>query len=128
MNVFRREGEYWAIVYDHVTCHLRDTRGLQILAVLLGRPGERMRAGDLVVAVDGACGPATKAQERARVRATRAIRAALRKLDVQLPALGHHLAATVRNGHHCVYLPDPRAAIAWETGQQRENLSTTEEC
>jgi hypothetical protein len=30
------------------------------------------------------------------------------------PSLGRHLAATVRTGRYCSYVPDPRAPIAWE--------------
>jgi hypothetical protein len=52
--------------------------------------------------------------ERARLNATRAIRAAMVKLARANPALGRHLAATVRTGRYCAYLPDPRAPITWE--------------
>jgi tetratricopeptide (TPR) repeat protein len=52
--------------------------------------------------------------ERARLNATRAIRAALANLARANPALGRHLAATVRTGRYCSYTPDPRAPIAWE--------------
>jgi hypothetical protein len=130
MNVFRQEGEYWTIVYDGVTCRLRDTRGLQILAVLLRRPGERVGSAELLVQAqsqdartggrrdpgDGTALPSeSRAQERARVRATRAIKAALLKLTGRLPALADHFAATVRTGHRCAYLPDPRVRITWNT-------------
>jgi hypothetical protein len=52
--------------------------------------------------------------ERARLNATRAIRAAMANLARVNPALGRHLAATIRTGRYCAYLPDPRAPIAWE--------------
>jgi chemotaxis response regulator CheB len=52
--------------------------------------------------------------ERARLNATRAIRAAMANLARDNPALGRHLAATVRTGRYCAYTPDPRAPIAWE--------------
>ncbi|MFL6189914.1 MAG: hypothetical protein ACJ75E_08695 [Actinomycetes bacterium] len=52
--------------------------------------------------------------ERARLIATRAIRAAMANLARDNPALGRHLAATVRTGRYCAYTPDPRAPIAWE--------------
>jgi hypothetical protein len=51
--------------------------------------------------------------ERARLNATRAIRAAVANLARVNPALGRHLAVTIRTGRYCVYLPDPRAPIAW---------------
>jgi hypothetical protein len=52
--------------------------------------------------------------ERARLNATRAIRAAVANLARANPALGRHLAATIRTGRYCAYFPDPRAPIAWE--------------
>jgi hypothetical protein len=52
--------------------------------------------------------------ERARLNATRAIRAAMANLARAHPSLGRHLAATVRTGRYCAYTPDPRAPIAWE--------------
>jgi hypothetical protein len=52
--------------------------------------------------------------ERARLNATRAIRAAMANLARANPALGRHLAATIRTGRYCSYAPDPRGPIAWE--------------
>ena len=52
--------------------------------------------------------------ERARLNATRAIRAAMANLARANPSLGRHLAATVRTGRYCCYVPDPRAPITWE--------------
>jgi hypothetical protein len=52
--------------------------------------------------------------ERARLNVTRAIRAAIANLARADPALGRHLAATVRTGRYCSYTPDPRAPITWE--------------
>jgi hypothetical protein len=51
--------------------------------------------------------------ERARLNATRAIRAAMANLARANPPLGRHLAATIRTGRYCSYTPDPRAPIAW---------------
>ena len=52
--------------------------------------------------------------ERARLNASRAIRAAMANLAEANPALGRHLAATIRTGRYCSYTPDPRLPIAWE--------------
>jgi hypothetical protein len=52
--------------------------------------------------------------ERARLNVTRAIRAAMANLARANPALGRHLAATVRTGRYCSYTPDPRAPITWQ--------------
>jgi hypothetical protein len=52
--------------------------------------------------------------ERARVNATRAVRAALVRIQEHDPELGRHLERTVRTGRFCVYQPDPRAPIEWK--------------
>jgi hypothetical protein len=52
--------------------------------------------------------------ERARLNVTRAIRTAMANLARANPALGRHLAATIRTGRYCSYTPDPRAPITWE--------------
>jgi hypothetical protein len=51
--------------------------------------------------------------ERARQSVTKAIKAALRRIEEQSPALARHLAATVRTGANCAYEPDPRVPIDW---------------
>jgi hypothetical protein len=53
--------------------------------------------------------------ERARLNATRAIRAAMANVARVHPGLGRHLAATVRTGRYCAYVPDPRLPIRWES-------------
>jgi hypothetical protein len=52
--------------------------------------------------------------ERARLNATRAIRAAMAGLADAHPSLGRHLAATIRTGRYCSYTPDPRTPVNWE--------------
>jgi tetratricopeptide (TPR) repeat protein len=52
--------------------------------------------------------------ERARLNATRAIRAAMANLAREHAALGRHLAATIRTGRYCSYTPDPRSPVGWE--------------
>jgi hypothetical protein len=197
-NLFRREGEYWTVVFDGVVVRLRDAKGLGHLARLLAQPGRefhaveleaadrqpgsppavgprgRVGAGELAVRPDlgdagplldatakaayqarltelgaeleqaqGGSDPARAARargerdflvaelaravglggrdrraashaERARLNATRAIRAAMANLARANPALGRHLAATVRTGRYCSYTPDPRAPITWQ--------------
>jgi hypothetical protein len=196
-NVFRREGEYWTVVFDGSVVRLKDTKGLRHLARLLAHPGREFHATDLEAAQSrpspAVVGPGGRAvggelavrpdlgdagalldataraayqarlgeleaeleeaeggndpgraatarqereflvqelgravglggrdrraashAERARLNATRAIRAAMANLARVNPALGRHLAATIRTGRYCAYLPDPRAPIAWE--------------
>ncbi len=51
--------------------------------------------------------------ERARVNVTKAIRAAVKRIEAGDSELGRHLDETVRTGTSCVYLPDPDSAPAW---------------
>ncbi|HEX6287086.1 MAG TPA: hypothetical protein VFZ80_06345, partial [Acidimicrobiia bacterium] len=53
--------------------------------------------------------------ERARINVTRAIRAAVAKVDSNSRALGAHLDATVRTGVFCSYNPDPLQTVTWYT-------------
>lgn len=116
-NVFRCEGDYWTIVFDRKTVRLRDSKGLRYLAALLRQPGEPMPA----VEVQAAAGPRsskrarlTPSPEQARLAVTKGIKGALQRIATVHPALGSHLEATVRRGHVCRYLPDPRRPIVWE--------------
>jgi tetratricopeptide (TPR) repeat protein len=51
--------------------------------------------------------------ERARVSVTKAIRKAVRMIARQCPALGDHLAASVRTGRYCSYAPPGEAPPTW---------------
>lgn len=51
--VFRREGEYWTVVFAADTFRLGDTKGLHHLARLLEYPGREFHVLDLVAAVHG---------------------------------------------------------------------------
>jgi hypothetical protein len=51
--------------------------------------------------------------ERARTAVTKAIRGALRRITDETPALGHHLARSVRTGILCSYEPDPTQPVSW---------------
>jgi tetratricopeptide (TPR) repeat protein len=51
--------------------------------------------------------------ERARVSVTKAIRKAVRTIARQCPALGDHLAASVRTGRYCAYAPPAEAPPTW---------------
>jgi len=110
-HVFRREGEYWTIVYERRVIRLHDAKGLRYLARLLGQPGRPVHVTEL--AEGGATAAQDAGLERARLAVTKAIKAALARIDAAHPELGRHLTATVRRGYACVYLPDPRSLIAW---------------
>src|SRR5512144_1126327 len=108
--VLRLEGDFWTIAFGAELCRLRDSAGLRYLAVLLGRPGVKVLAADLVL-LAGRADRALSDRERARVRITHAIRTTMRRLALHNTALSEHLRATVSTGTYCAYLPDPRRPV-----------------
>ncbi|MEX2395046.1 MAG: tetratricopeptide repeat protein, partial [Actinomycetota bacterium] len=55
------------------------------------------------------------ATERARVNVTRAIKAALMRIQAVDPALAEHLTVLVRTGTFCSYATDPSDPVLWTT-------------
>jgi hypothetical protein len=56
-----------------------------------------------------------RSAERARTAVRSRIRDALARIDAAHPALGRHLARSVRTGTYCVYQPDP--PVDWTVGE-----------
>jgi tetratricopeptide (TPR) repeat protein len=52
-NVFHREGDYWSVIFDGHTVHLRDLKGMRYLARLLADPSREYHVLDLVAAEAG---------------------------------------------------------------------------
>lgn len=52
-NVFRKEGQYWTIVFEGNTFRLKNIKGLQYLAFLLAHPGQEFPAHEILSGVDG---------------------------------------------------------------------------
>jgi hypothetical protein len=48
VNVFRREGDYWTVVFEAQTVRMRDLKGMHYLARLLADPGREYHVLDLV--------------------------------------------------------------------------------
>lgn len=111
-QVFRREGEYWTIVYAGTTVRLRDAIGLHYVAQLLAHPNQPFHAGELAAAVKGV---SPGDPERARSAVSKRIRDAVRRVEEQHPALGYHLGAGIKTGSRCVYVPDPERPRPWAT-------------
>jgi tetratricopeptide (TPR) repeat protein len=59
--VFRREGDYWSVVFEGQTVRLRDRKGVRYLARLLAVPGDEVHVLDLVAAERGWSGDAGQA-------------------------------------------------------------------
>ncbi len=53
VNVFRREGDYWTVIFDGRTVRVRDLKGMHYLARLLADPGREFHVLDLVAAESG---------------------------------------------------------------------------
>ncbi|MGH3824682.1 MAG: hypothetical protein ACRDRA_17890 [Pseudonocardiaceae bacterium] len=109
--VFRHEGEYWTIGFQRVVVHLRDTKGLRYLRKLLAAPGRELHVLDLIAETT----PVAASPQRARSNVSKSLRACLKRIETAHPALGAHLAATIRTGYFCCYQPDPRVPVAWRT-------------
>jgi tetratricopeptide (TPR) repeat protein len=53
LHVFRREGDYWSVVFEGRTVRVRDLKGIRYLARLLADPGREFHVLDLVAAERG---------------------------------------------------------------------------
>jgi hypothetical protein len=53
VNVFRREGDYWSVIFNGHTVRVRDLKGMRYLARLLADPGREYHVLDLVAAESG---------------------------------------------------------------------------
>ena len=53
LNVFRREGDYWLVVFEGHTVRVRDLKGIRYLARLLADPGREFHVLALVAAESG---------------------------------------------------------------------------
>src|SRR5215212_9688562 len=49
-NMFRREGDYWSVIFNGHTVRVRDLKGMRYLARLLADPGREYHVLDLVAA------------------------------------------------------------------------------
>ena len=65
------------------------------------------------VGLGGRDRPTGSDAERARINVVRSLRRAIAAITVQAPLLGAHLEESVRTGGHCIYLPEPSAALSW---------------
>ncbi|HEY7134798.1 MAG TPA: AAA family ATPase [Acidimicrobiia bacterium] len=65
INTFRREGELWLVRFGGSSVHVRDSKGIRDIAVLLAQAGREVAAADLAGAVtQGDTGPALDGQAR----------------------------------------------------------------
>lgn len=123
--VFRHEGNYWTIGFKRVFIRMKDVKGLHYLRTLLTAPGRELHVLDLAAGTTRSSTravdlverdrPAAAPGQRARSTVSKSLRACLKRIETVHPALGAHLASTVKTGYYCSYKPDPRAPIEWQT-------------
>jgi DNA-binding NarL/FixJ family response regulator len=65
------------------------------------------------VGLGGRDRPAASHAERRRVRVTKSIRTAIKRIASVEPQLGEHLQASVKTGHFCSYAPGTETSIRW---------------
>jgi tetratricopeptide (TPR) repeat protein len=80
-NVFRREGDYWSVVFEGRTVRVRDLKGMRYLAQLLAHPGREFHVLDLVAAETGQQTALGDAGEMLDERAKTAYRRRLAEID-----------------------------------------------
>jgi hypothetical protein len=80
-NVFRREGDYWSVVFEGRTVRVRDLKGMRYLAQLLGNPGREFHVLDLVAAESGQQAVLGDAGEMLDERAKSAYRRRLAEIE-----------------------------------------------
>ncbi len=64
---------------------------------------------------------ASSTSERARIRITNAIRAAVSRIETHHPTLGAHLKLSIKTGAVCSYRPDPAVEIKWKLAYSSES-------
>jgi tetratricopeptide (TPR) repeat protein len=80
-NVFRREGDYWLVIFEGRTVRVRDLKGMRYLAQLLADPGREFHVLDLVAAETGQRAALGDAGEMLDERAKTAYRRRLVEID-----------------------------------------------
>ena len=53
LSIFRRDGDYWSLVFEGRTVRVRDLKGMRYLARLLAHPGQEFHVLNLVAAETG---------------------------------------------------------------------------
>jgi hypothetical protein len=57
---------------------------------------------------------ASSEAERARCAVTKRIKKAIQTIGASVPALAHHLTATIKTGYFCSYNPGPDHPVGWK--------------
>jgi tetratricopeptide (TPR) repeat protein len=116
VNTFRREGDFWSVVFEGRTVRVRDLKGMRYLARLLASPGREFHVLDLAAAEAGgeAQSTAGDAGEVLDERAKNAYRRRLEEIDEdieQADAGGDTERATQANAERDFLVRELSAAV-----------------
>ncbi len=136
-NVFRKEGEYWTILFEGSVFRLRDTMGMHYISRLIANPGVQFSAKDLAAGAHQISlkragrkkAPALRngringeshlhddaARERARLMVTKRIKDVIARIRLTHRELARHFATRIRTGHTCSYALDEDQPRSWTT-------------
>jgi hypothetical protein len=127
VNSFRREGDYWSIVFEERTVRVRDLKGMRYLARLLAHPGREFHVLDLVAAENGVA-PVGDAGEMLDARAKDAYRRRLAEIEEdieQARALGDAERAAQADAEHDFLVRELSRAVGLG-GRDRRAASASE--
>jgi hypothetical protein len=121
-----REGEMWTLATDAGVFHMKDSRGLRILSVLLASPNQEMHVLTLGIGGDpGELGDAGEAIDGAAMRAYRAKIDDLREEELEAERFGD--AARAGRAREAIeVLAHELSAALGLMGKARRNASTSE--
>jgi tetratricopeptide (TPR) repeat protein len=130
VNMFRREGDYWSVVFEGRTVRVRDLKGIRYLARLLAGPGREFHVLDLVAAESGRVpgGERGDAGEMLDVRAKDAYRRRLAEIEDdidQARALGDPERAAQADAERDFLVRELSRAVGLG-GRDRRAASTSE--
>ena len=118
-NVFRREGDFWLVVFEGRTVRVRDLKGMRYLGHLLAHPRREFHVLDLVAAETGQRMALGDAGEILDERAKSAYRRRLAEIEDdrgQARSRGRQAGSASRRRAR---LPDPRARARRRPGWSR---------
>jgi hypothetical protein len=129
-NAFRREGDHWLVVFDGVTVHVRDLKGMRYLARLLADPGREHHVLDLVAAESGGTSGAAPGDAGALLddRAKEAYRRRLAEIDEDIDdarALGDEARTAQAEAEHDFLVRELARAFGLG-GRERRAASASE--
>ncbi len=95
-SVFRREGDYWTIIYQGQVARLKATRGLYFLAALLRNPGREFHVSELLMRLVESPVPVVAAEQHTELQKVNTLHAAGLTLDARAKGQYKHRLEELR--------------------------------